>query len=240
VKTAALCAAFAVLSLGLPALYADAVEPMPLPAQEKEKIFFTFNQGAAASWLTRIINQTERSNFVFRDFLAGLYFGAELRNVPYVVPMMRVAAYYPLTASFNAMPQSPKTPLHAAADMVAGLRVEPFNMQYLRINFGPGLHLFFLNADRWNYFNLGAAAVAGIELPLFSRWTLLVDGYASIDNGNLGANRLMEPFDIVWQYQIDVGFRYSKKKGNDSTLYAFFTRLTRGQSEDLSNEYLLR
>ena len=230
-KTFAFCAALMVLTLGLPALYAqeteeteivEAIRP-PLPVvqlnDKTDKIFFTFNQGASASWLTRVINQNERSNFVFRDFLPGLYFGTELRNIPYIVPMMRLAAYYPLASTFNLMPQKPVTPLHYAVDMVLGLRFEPFNMKYVRINAGPALHIFFLNADRWNYVNLGAAAVMGIELPLASRWTLLVDGYASIDNGNLGANRRMEPFDIAWQYQLDIGFRYSKIKGNDTSLF---------------------
>jgi hypothetical protein len=247
VKTIAFFAALTVFTLGLCALYADETEisdtpPSPPSDQKKtDKIFFTINQGATASWLTRVINQTERSNFVFRDFLPGLYFGAELRNVPYIVPMMRLAAYYPLTATFNLMPQKPVTPLHFAADMVIGLRFEPFNMEYLRINAGPGLHMFFLNADRWNYFNLGAAAVAGIEFPLASRWTLLFDGYASIDNGNLGTNRQMEPFDVVWQYQVNVGFRYSRKKVNDTSLFGLLSgKFKRDQEEEYSNEYLLR
>jgi len=233
VKTIAWYAALMVFTLGLPALYAEEADE-PAPSNDKtDKIFFTFNQGATASWLTRIINQTDRSNFVFRDFLPGLYFGAELRNIKYIVPMARLAAYYPLTSTFNLMPQKPVTPLHFAADMVIGARFEPFNMKYLRINAGPALHMFFLNADRWNYFNLGAAAVLGIEVPLVSRWTLLVDGYASIDNGNLGANRQMEPFDIVWQYQVDIGFRYSKKKENDTSLFG-------RQKEKFSDEYLMR
>jgi len=224
VKTIAFCATLTVLTLGLPALYAEEDDtPPPSPpvqSDQTDALFFTFNQGASASWLTRVINQTERSNFVFRDFLPGLYFGAELRNMPYVIPMARLAAYYPLTSTFNLMPQKPVTPLHFAVDMAIGARFEPFNMKYVRINAGPALHMFFLNADRWNYFNLGAAAVLGIELPLVSRWTLLIDGYASIDNGNLGTNRQMEPFDIVWQYQINLGFRYSKKKENDTWLFA--------------------
>ena len=236
-----------VVTLGLnPALYAQEAEepeiseavPPPLPPDQSidnsDKIFFTFNQGVAASWLTRVINQSERSNFVFRDFLPGLYFGAELRNLPYIVPMMRLAAYYPIASTFNHMPQKPVTPMHAAADLVAGLRFEPFNLKYVRINAGPALHMYFLNADRWNYFNLGAAAVVGVEVPLASRWTLLVDGYASIDNGNLGSNRLMEPFDIVWQYQINVGFRYSKKRENDPSLFG------KSKQEKIFDDYLRR
>jgi len=232
VKIFVFCAALMVLLSGINfAVYADEnaeteiTEPDVIGAdfveEDNDKIFVTFSQGATVSWLTRIINQTERSNFVFRDFLPGLYFDTELRNIKYIVPMARLAAYYPITSTFNRMPQKPVTPLHYAADMVVGLRVEPINMKYLRINAGPALHMLFLNADRWNYFNLGAAAVAGIELPLVSHWTLLFDGYASIDNGNLGTNRQMEPFDIAWQYQVDIGFRYSKKKRNETTLVAW-------------------
>jgi len=225
-------ATLAVLMLGINfALYAEEEETEilaeaapPLPVDQPDaaisKIFFTFNEGATAAWLTRIINQTSRSNFVFRDFLPGLYFGAELRNIKYIVPMARLAAYYPLTSTFNMMPQKPVTPLHYAADMLIGARFEPFNTKYVRINAGPALHLFFLNADRWNYFNLGAAAVVGVEVPLLQHWTFLVDGCASIDNGNLGTNRQMEPFDIVWQYQVNVGVRYSKKLPNRTFLFA--------------------
>jgi len=236
VKTFACGAALIMVTLALsPALYAQDEEiPPPSPPDQSNNIFFTFNQGASAAWLTRVINQNERSNFVFRDFLPGLYFGAELRSLPYIIPMARLAAYYPLTTTFNDMPQKPVTPLHFAADMVIGLRFEPFTIKYVRINAGPGLHLFFLNADRWNYFNVGAAAAAGVELPLVTRWTLLVDGYASIDNGNWGSNRQMEPFDIAWQYQINVGFRYSRKKENSSPLFG------KQREESFSDEYLLR
>jgi hypothetical protein len=233
VKTFAFCAAFMVFTLELPALYAEETEE-ETEMYKKDyngKIFFTFSQGLTAAWLTRIIKQSGRSNFVFRDFLPGLYFGAELRNVKYVIPMARLAVYYPLYSTFNDVLQPPKTPLHYAADMMIGARVEPLNLKYLRVNAGPALHMFYLNSDRWNYFNMGAAAVVGIEVPLFSRWTLLVDGYASLDNGNLGANRQMEPFDMVWQYQINIGFRYTKKKDNPSTLYGLFVQLKREWKE---------
>jgi hypothetical protein len=217
-----------VFALELPALYAEEAEE-ETEMYKKDyngKIFFTFSQGLTAAWLTRIIKQSGRSNFVFRDFLPGLYFGSELRNIKYVVPMARLAVYYPLYSTFNDVLQPPKIPLHYAADMMIGARVEPLNLKYLRVNAGPALHMFFLNAERWNYFNIGVAAVLGIEVPLFSRWTLLVDGYASLDNGNLGANRRMEPFDMVWQYQINIGFRYTKKKNNTATMYSFFAETT--------------
>jgi hypothetical protein len=184
-----------------------------------DRIFLTFSQGATASWLTRIIRQTNRSNFVFRDFLPGLYVNMELQNINYVIPALRLAAYYPLFSGFNEMSQKSKTPLHYSADALTGVKFRLLNTKYLRLNAGPALHLFFLNADRWNYFDLGIAAVAGIELPLTARWTLLADGNASLDNGNLGGNRYMEPFDIAYQYQVDIGFRYSKKMQNVTFLF---------------------
>jgi len=193
-------------------------------ADPGNRIFFTLNQGTTVSWLTRIIKQSGRSNFVFRDFLPGLYLNVELHNIKYVTPALRVAAYYPLTSTFNYVPQKPNTPLHYGADLAAEIRFSPINMKYLRVNIGPALHLFYLNSDRWNYLNGGIAAVAGLELPISSRWTLLADAYASLDNGNLGSNRHMEPFDIVYQYQIDLGFRYSKKKRNDTFVLGLFNK----------------
>jgi len=183
-----------------------------------DKPFVTLNYGAAASWLIRIIKQTGRSNFVFRDFLPGLYFSAEMQNIQYVTPAVRVTAYYPLVSSFNYMPQKPNTPLHFAVDFLAGARFE-IAWNIFKFNAGPGLHVFFLNADRWNYLNLGVAAAAGVELAINPKWTFLINGFVSVDNGNLGTNRLMEPFDIVYQYQTTVGVRYSKKKLNNSALF---------------------
>ena len=200
----------------------EAGTPVPAPSETDNlnpqggdgKLFPQFSQGVTAAWLTRIVNQAGRSNFVFRDFLPGLYFSAELHNVKYVTPAVRIAAYYPLISTFNLMPQESKTPLHFGADFFAGLRFEWEMNRFIRVNCGPGLHLFFLSSDRWNYLDMGAAVFAGIEFLLNSRWSLLAGGFASLDNGNLGTNRRMEPFDIAYQYQIDFGFRYSTRRSD--------------------------
>jgi len=237
VKKLAFCAAVAALILGSsPQIAAlppsdtmihmeqaegEADTPVLAPPETDEsypqsrKPFPQFTQGITAAWLTRIANQTGRSNFVFRDFLPGLYFDVQLHNLKYITPEVRVVVYYPLISTFNLMPQEPKTPLHLGVDFFTGIRFEMELNRFFHVNAGPGLHLLFLNADRWNYLNMGAAVCAGIEFLLNSQWSLLLDGFASLDNGNLGANRSMEPFDIAYQYQIDFGFRYSKKK-NDS------------------------
>jgi hypothetical protein len=187
---------------------------------EANQPFVVFSEGAACSWLTRIIKQSGRNNFVFDDFLPGLYFRTDLHNIKYITPMIRLAALYPLVSTFNQFPQKPKTPLHFGADLTCGLKVSILDLKYFRLNAGPALHLFFMSADRWNYFEMGAAAFAGMELPLSENWTLLCNGFASIDNGNLGSNRAMEPFDIAYQYQVDIGVRYSTKLKNRTFLFS--------------------
>jgi hypothetical protein len=128
--------------------------------------------------------------------------------------MARLSAYYPLRFYFNDIPQPPATPIHYGADLFLGPVFEPHIKNLIRFNLSPGLHLFFENTDRWNYLHLGAAALAGIELPITTRWTVYLDGLASLDYGNLGNNRTMEPYDIVYQYQLGFGLRYSKRGPN--------------------------
>jgi len=196
-----------------------AQEEEPVVEDNESPFFLMFSEGAACSWLTRIIKQTGRSNFVFEDFLAGLYFRMDLHTPINITPMVRIAAYYPLAATFNDFPQKPKTPLHFGADMNLGANFNILDFKYFRLNAGPAMHLFFLNSDRWNYFEMGAAAFIGMELPITQAWTLIANGFASLDNGNLGANRRMEPFDIAYQYQLDLGVRYSKRMKNRASLF---------------------
>jgi len=202
----------------------------------ENRTIFIFNEGVTASWLTRIIKQTGRSNFVLEDFLLGLYFSTEVVRFDLFKPMIRIAAYYPLASTFNKFPQKPNTPLHFGADMAAGVRFDLFDFKYVRINLGPALHLFFLNSDRWNYLNLGAAAFLGVEVPVAKNWTVLFNGYASLDNGNLGANRIMEPFDIAYQYQIDIGVRYSKKFANETFIFPLKSKV----DSNLDREFIVR
>jgi hypothetical protein len=203
------------------------VSAEPTPAAEPElevsaepdipavsRPFVVYNWGLSASWMTRIIKQTGRSNFVYEDFLPGLYFGMALTNVKYVTPTIRLAAYYPMVSTFNKFPQRPKLPLHYGVDFFGGPAFQISQLKYVRFNLTPGLHLMFLNSERWNYLNLGIGGLVGLELPLTRGWTILINGIASLDNGNLGGNRFMEPFDIAFQYQVDFGFRYSKKLPN--------------------------
>jgi len=186
---------------------------------EQSPYFLQFSEGAACSWLTRIIKQSGRSNFVFEDFLPGIYSRIDLHTEKNITPMLRVAVLYPFSSTFNNYPQEPKTPLHIGADMNLGANFNILEFDYFRLNAGSALHMFFLNSDRWNYFNMGVSVFSGMELPLKKNWTIIFNGFASLDNGNLGGNRDMEPFDIAYQYQIDLGVRYSTKLTNKTSLF---------------------
>ena len=213
----------AVIEEEITATKTESVIQEPEPPQAENKLYPTFSWGATTTWLTRIIKQTGRSNFVFHDFMPGLYFGTELRNVKYIIPEIRAAVYYPLLCTFNEVPQKSTTPLHLAVDAFAGIRFET-GWQFLHLSIGPGLHFLFLNADRWNYFNLGIAAAGGIEVSFNPEWSLLIDGMASFDNGNLGKNRTIEPFDYTWQYQTSIGARYSKNRRNEQAIFSGLKR----------------
>jgi len=220
---------FILLAIANGAFAQENEEAPPMAGQT----FLLFSEGATCSWLTRIIKQTGRSNFVFEDFLPGLYFRMDLHTKTIFTPMARIAALYPAISTFNKVPQDPKVPLHFGVDMNLGANFDIFDFKYVRLNAGPALHLFFLNSERWNYFDLGGALFVGMEVPLTRRWTIICNGYASLDNGNLGGNGDMEPFDIAYQYQLDIGVRYSKKLENRISLFP-------GKSKEQDASFLSR
>lgn len=180
----------------------------------QEKPFIVFNEGVTSAWITRIIKQDNRSNFVFTDFMAGAYFAIETKNMQPLDSIVKFSVYYPISHKFNKVPQPKKNMLNFAFDLVAAPLFHMNMWEYVRINLGAGLHFLYQMGDRWNYISLGVAGLAGVELPLSKRWTILVNGNASFDFGNLGTNREMEPYDSVWQYQLDFGVRYSRKAEN--------------------------
>ena len=179
-----------------------------------EKPFVVFDYGLSAAWVTRIQKQTGRSNFVFEHMLAGLYVTMETVNIKPCDSILRLAAYYPLAYTFNDVPQIAKQPILYAADLafMPLFRADMWN--YVKINFAPGLHVFYQLTDDWHYIQAGVIGMLGVELPIAKRWTILANGLASFDYANLGSNRDMFPIDWAWTYQVSLGVRYSKKKEN--------------------------
>jgi len=201
-------------ALNLPAQEGETTDPAVLLGIT-EKPFAVFNYGLASTWLTRIITQSSRNNFVFSEYLPGLYCAMKTVNMEPLNSMVRVAAYYPLMASFNGFPQTPKSYFHFAADLFAGIDIELSMWRLFRFNLSPGLHFYYQKSDRWHYIHLGGGILGGLELPVARRWKVFLDGIITFDNANFGTNKDMEPYDIAYQYQIGVGFRYSKKLENE-------------------------
>ena len=188
----------------------------------KQRPFIMFNEGAAYTIITRLEKQEKRSNFVRQNHLVGLFFSAQTENMKPVNSMIRVAAYYPFFNTFNGMQQYPKQTILYAFDLLAAPMFQADMWKYVRLNFAGGLHYMYQLTDEYHMNYLGGGLLAGVELPLARRWTVLTDGTATLDYPNLGTNRLVQPFDFAWQYNVSVGVRYSKKGENK---YAYIHRI---------------
>lgn len=188
----------------------------------KQRPFIMFNEGAAYTLITRLEKQDKRSNFVRQNHLAGLFFSLQTENMKPVNSMIRIAAYYPFFNTFNGMQQYPKQTILYAFDLLAAPMFQADMWKYVRLNFAGGLHYMYQLTDEYHMNYLGGGLLAGVELPLARRWTILTDGTATLDYPNLGTNRLVQPFDFAWQYNVSVGVRYSKKGENK---YAYIYRI---------------
>lgn len=188
----------------------------------KQRPFIMFNEGAAYTLITRLEKQDKRSNFVRQNHLAGLFFSLQTENMKPVNSMIRIAAYYPFFNTFNGMQQYPKQTILYAFDLLAAPMIQADMWKYVRLNFAGGLHYMYQLTDEYHMNYLGGGLLAGVELPLARRWTILTDGTATLDYPNLGTNRLVQPFDFAWQYNVSVGVRYSKKGENK---YAYIHRI---------------
>jgi len=179
-----------------------------------DKPFVVFNEGFTSAWVTRIVLQEDRSNFVIKDFMPGVCFGFTTHNMRPLNSTVRLAVYYPYASTFNGVPQKAKNVIRYAVDCFAGPVFQPDMWNYVRFNLAPGIHVLYQTGDRFCYIDLGAAALAGVEFPVSRGWTVLLDGLFAVDYGNLGTNAAMEPYDYVWEYQLSLSVRYSVKAPN--------------------------
>ena len=179
-----------------------------------EKPFVIFNEGVAYSMVTRLIYQDKysRSNFVWQNHLIGAYCEIQSVNIRPVDSILRVAAYYPFYYTFNGMEQPAKQAILYAFDLFWGPIFQTDMWKYVYINFAFGPHFLYQLSDEYHHVELGAGVLLGVELPLARRWTILTNGLASLDYGNLGSNKHIQPYNLVYNFQIELGVRYSKKK----------------------------
>jgi len=181
-----------------------------------DKPFIMFNEGVVFSQVTRIVYQDdfERSNFVWQDYSLGMYGEIQTVNMKPVNSIIRVAAFYPFLHTFNGMDQVAKQVLLYAVDIYAAPMFQTDMWKYVRINYSFGPHFFYELSDAYHHIEVGGGSLLGLELPVATRWTILFNGFVSVDYGNLGTNRIIQPYNMVWNYQLELGFRYSKRNPN--------------------------
>ena len=177
------------------------------------KVDIVYEEGLAMSQITRIETQENRSNYVLRDNLVGAYFTVKTSSNQLFNPMMRVAAYTPLNETFNGVPQTVQQ-RNVALDGFIGLDFRYSVIDFAFLTFAPGLHMAYEYTDRFNYLNTGLEVRGGLELPISYQWTILGGCAVSFDYGNLGSNKYIEPYNYVWQWDLDLGVRYSTKVPN--------------------------
>ena len=180
----------------------------------KQKPFIIFNEGAALAQVTRIQTQSGRNNYVWQNTFLGAFFQIQTKYMKPVNSVIRVSAFYPFYNQFNDVKQFPKQTILYAFDLFAGPIIETDMWKYVRLKFGAGLHYMYQLTDEYHLHYLGGGGLIGMELPLAQRWSILLDGTFSLDYPNFGTNRLVQPFHFAWQYQLNLGVRYSKKAKN--------------------------
>lgn len=180
----------------------------------KAKPFVMFNEGIAIAQVTRIQTVSGRSNFVWQNDMIGAFFQIQTRNMKPLNSVIRTSVFYPFYNKFNEVKQFPKQTILYAFDLFAGPILETDMWKYVRLKFGLGLHYMYQLSDEYHLNYLGGGALAGLELPIEPRWTILLDGTFSFDYPNFGTNRLVQPYDYSWQYQLNLGVRYSVKGKN--------------------------
>lgn len=178
------------------------------------KPFIMFNEGVAAAQVTRIQTLSGRSNFVWKNDFIGAFFQIQTRNMKPLNSIIRTSVFYPYFNTFNEVKQFPKQTILYAFDLFAGPILETDMWKYVRLKFGLGLHYMYQLTDEYHLNYLGGGALAGLELPVEPRWSVLLDGTFSFDYPNFGTNSLVQPYDYAWQYQLNLGVRYSVKGKN--------------------------
>ncbi len=184
------------------------------PVIEK-KPFVMFDYGASLGLVTRIEIQKERSNFVRQTHLLGTYVAMQSANMKPVNSMIRLAGYYPIYNTFNGMGQKSKQPVLGAFDLFAGPMLEFDMWKYVFLKGAGGLHFMYQATDRYHLLYLGMGLLAGAELPVAKQWTVIINGMLSADYPNFGTNRQIQPYSVSWNYQLDLGVRYSIKGSHD-------------------------
>lgn len=175
---------------------------------------FIFDEGVSFCQVTRIEVLEDRSNFVRENMMLGAYFSTQTVGLPLLEVQLDVGAYYPFYQAFNGMKQATKNVLNYALDSYLGLKIEYDAFKYVFFTGSLGMHYMYQLTDEWHMHYLGLGLTAGFELPVSSGWTIVNRNFVSLDDANLGKNKLIQPFRS-YQYHINLGVRYSRRVHNE-------------------------
>lgn len=198
--------------------------------QQGRKFGLLHNWGISWASITRIQKQTGRSNFVWNDKLIGAYYEMTTNNFLVMGRKVNVdlfarnAFYYPYAYTFNKVKQITTQTLLYNFDLFTGVKFSMNFWDWVTVSAKPGLHVLYQLHDKWHYVHLGAGLGLEAEMPISSRWSFNIGGIFTWDNANLGSNKRMRPFDLSWEYQAQLGFRYSKKKLNPKSFVKYTPR----------------
>lgn len=196
------------------------IEELVEHQKQNERVGFVSNWGISVANITRIQSQSGRSNFVWNDKLVGAYYElctTDFLNMGRFIKVnlfARNGFYYPYGYTFNKVPQVTTQTLLYNFDFFTGAKLSVSIKDWVLLSLKPGFHLSYQLHDKFHYVSIGAGFGAEVEVPISSRWSMNIGGIWTWDNANLGSNRRMRPFDYAWEYQAQIGFRYSKKHLN--------------------------
>ncbi len=186
-----------------------------------EKFHFVFEEGAVFASVTRLQEESGRSNFVWNNRMIGMFFVTRLNNLFSFDIYARTEGLYPFLHTFNGMEVFAKQTILYAFDEFVGVPFRFNKFKYFTFELIPGGHLMYQLSDEYHLFYFGGGIVVGGEVPVANRWTVLFNGTFTCDYPNLGSNKLIQPFDLSWHWQTSFGIRYSKKMTNKYSILEF-------------------
>lgn len=171
------------------------------------------NWGFSWQHLTRIQQNKVRSNFVWEDDFIGAFYSCQTGNLP-INLYAKLGVLYPYHSMFNKMEQKSKQVILYAFDVNAG-PIWTFDIfEAFKLDLAPMIHYRYQLSDKFHHNDLGLGAMATVELPVTRKFSVLLNGEFAYDFFNLGTNARMQKYDNIFSYNVDLGFRISKRGAN--------------------------
>lgn len=175
--------------------------------------YLLHNWGVSWSRVTRIQTKTDRSNFVWQDDFIGLYYALQTGNLP-VNFLLSAEVQYPYHYEFNKVEQLSKQIILYSFNFNLGpIWTKPM-FDFFKLDLAPMVHFRYQLSDKYHHCDLGIGAFAGVEFPVMRKFSVLLNAEFTYDFGNLGSNANVQPFNHVFSYNVQLGFRLSNRGAN--------------------------